>query len=191
MTLDRSPRALAAQVKRWARELGFSGVAITGTDLGDAEARLLAWLDKGWHGAMDYMARHGVARARPAQLVPGTLSIITVRLDYWPAHARDALDTLADADAAYVSRYALGRDYHKVLRSRLQSLADRMAATLGEFAYRAFTDSAPVMEVAISSSSRTRPSKIIAAPASGASTPARRAPSWRPTSSTRGAASRT
>ena len=149
MTLDRSPRALSAQVKRWAQELGFSGAAITGTDLGDAEARLLAWLDKGWHGAMDYMARHGVARARPAQLVPGTLSIITVRLDYWPAEARDALDTLSDADAAYVSRYALGRDYHKVMRSRLQSLADRMVETLGEFAYRAFTDSAPVMEVAI------------------------------------------
>jgi len=149
MTLDRSPRALSAQEKRWAQELGFSGAAITGTDLGDAEARLLAWLDKGWHGAMDYMARHGVARARPAQLVPGTLSIITVRLDYWPAEARDALDTLSDADAAYVSRYALGRDYHKVMRSRLQSLADRMVETLGEFAYRAFTDSAPVMEVAI------------------------------------------
>ena len=149
MTLDRSPRALSAQVKRWAKELGFSGVAITGTDLGDAEARLLAWLDKGWHGAMDYMACHGVARARPAHLVPGTLSIITVRLDYWPAQARDALDTLSDADAAYVSRYALGRDYHKVLRSRLQSLADRLTETLGEFAYRAFTDSAPVMEVAI------------------------------------------
>ena len=149
MTQDRSPRALAAQVKQWARELGFRGVAIAGTDLGDAEARLLAWLDKGRHGAMDYMARHGVARARPAQLVPGTLSVITVRLDYWPGEARDAYEALADANAAYVSRYALGRDYHKVLRSRLQSLADRMTEALGDFPYRAFTDSAPVMEVAI------------------------------------------
>ena len=149
MTQDRSPRALSAQVKQWARELGFSGVAIAGTDLGNAEARLLAWLDKGWHGAMDYMARHGVTRARPAELVPGTLSVITVRLDYWPGEARDAYEALADANAAYVSRYALGRDYHKVLRSRLQSLADRMTEALGDFPYRAFTDSAPVMEVAI------------------------------------------
>jgi epoxyqueuosine reductase len=149
MTQDRSPQALSAQVKQWARELGFGGVAVAGTDLGDAEARLLAWLDKGWHGAMDYMARHGATRARPAALVPGTLSVITVRLDYWPGEARDAHEALADANAAYVSRYALGRDYHKVLRSRLQSLADRMTLALGEFPYRAFTDSAPVMEVAI------------------------------------------
>ena len=140
------------RVKRWGRELGFDAVAIAGTELAEEEARLLEWLGRGWHGEMDYMARHGVRRARPAELVPGTASIITVRLDYRP-EAADAWDVLEDPERAFVSRYALGRDYHKVLRARLQALADRMTAELGAFHYRVFTDSAPVMEVSLATRS--------------------------------------
>jgi epoxyqueuosine reductase len=137
------------RVKRWGRELGFDAVAIAGTELAEEEARLLEWLGRGWHGEMDYMARHGARRARPAELVPGTVSIVTVRLDYQPAGARDTHAVLADPGRAFVSRYALGRDYHKVLRAKLQALADRMTAELGAFHYRVFTDSAPVMEVSL------------------------------------------
>ena len=140
------------RVKRWGRELGFDAVAIAGTELAEEEARLLEWLGRGWHGEMDYMARHGVRRARPAELVPGTASIITVRLDYKP-DAADAWDVLEDPERAFVSRYALGRDYHKVLRARLQALADRMTGELGAFHYRVFTDSAPVMEVSLATRS--------------------------------------
>ena len=137
------------RIKRWGRELGFDAIAIAGTELDAEEARLMEWLGRGWHGEMDYMARHGARRARPAELVPGTLSVITARLPYLAPDTREAWETLADADSAFVSRYALGRDYHKVLRSRLQALADRMLAQLGPFSYRVFTDSAPVMEVAL------------------------------------------
>src|SRR6187402_24583 len=137
------------RIKRWGRELGFDAVAIAGTELDAEEARLIDWLGRGWHGEMNYMARHGTRRARPAELVPGTLSVITARLPYTSAQARDSWETLADGESAFVSRYALGRDYHKVLRSRLQSLADRMSEELGDFPYRVFTDSAPVMEVAL------------------------------------------
>jgi epoxyqueuosine reductase len=140
--------SIEEKVKRWARELGFDAVAIAGTDLVEEEARLLEWLALGRHGEMDYMARHGTRRARPAELVPGTLSVITARLDYSTA-ACDSWETLEDPERAFVSRYALGRDYHKVLRAKLQALADRMTAELGPFAYRVFTDSAPVMEVAL------------------------------------------
>ncbi|HEX3097294.1 MAG TPA: tRNA epoxyqueuosine(34) reductase QueG [Usitatibacter sp.] len=137
------------RVKRWGRELGFDAIAIAGTDLAEEEARLLEWLGRGWHGSMDYMARHGERRARPAELVPGTVSIITARLAYSPPAARDSWDVLEEGESAFVSRYALGRDYHKVLRAKLQALAERMTAELGPFAYRVFTDSAPVMEVAL------------------------------------------
>jgi epoxyqueuosine reductase len=137
------------RIKQWGRELGFDAVAIAGTELDAEEARLMDWLGRGWHGEMDYMARHGTRRARPAELVPGTVSVITARLPYTPAHARDSWETLADSEAAFISRYAVGRDYHKVLRARLQSLADRMVAEVGDFPYRVFTDSAPVMEVAL------------------------------------------
>ena len=140
---------IGERVKRWGRELGFDAIAIAGTDLAEEEARLLAWLGRGWHGSMDYMARHGARRARPAELVPGTLSVVTARLRYSPPSARDAWDVLEDGESAFVSRYALGRDYHKVLRAKLQALADRMTRELGSFAYRVFTDSAPVMEVAL------------------------------------------
>ena len=137
------------RIRRWGRELGFDAVAIAGTELDAEEARLMEWLGRGWHGEMDYMARHGARRARPAELVPGTLAIVTARLNYTPADARDAEEVLADPERAFVSRYALGRDYHKVLRAKLQQLADRMTAELGPFHYRVFTDSAPVMEVSL------------------------------------------
>jgi len=138
--------ALAQQIKAWAVELGFQRAGIADVALGEAEARLAAWLEKGYHGDMDYIARHGAARAQPATLVPGTLRVISARMNYWP-DAEEAEATLADPARAYVSRYALGRDYHKVLRNRLQTLADRVTAAAGPFAYRVFTDSAPVMEV--------------------------------------------
>jgi epoxyqueuosine reductase len=141
----------ADQVKRWGRELGFDAIAIAGTDLAAEEVELLAWLDRGFHGDMDYMARHGVRRARPAELVPGTVSVITARLNYMPADVRDADKVLEDPSLGYVARYAMGRDYHKVMRAKLQALADRMTAELGEFHYRVFSDSAPVMEVALAS----------------------------------------
>ena len=142
---------IAERIGQWGRELGFDHLAIAGTRLDEEEARLVDWLGRGWHGEMDYMARHGTRRSRPAELVPGTLSVITARLDYVAPEARDAWDVLSTPADAYVSRYALGRDYHKVLRSRLQALADRMTAELGPFPYRVFTDSAPVMEVALAS----------------------------------------
>jgi epoxyqueuosine reductase len=144
-----APPGLSDRIRAWGAELGFGAVAIAGIDLAPEEARLLDWLAKGRHGDMDYMARHGTARARPAELVPGTASVITARLDYWPGAARDPLDVLARPDLGYVSRYATGRDYHKVMRSRLQALADRIAREIGEFPHRVFTDSAPVMEVAL------------------------------------------
>jgi len=146
-----SESSVEARVKRWGRELGFDAVAIAGTDLARDEARLIEWLGRGWHGEMDYMARHGARRARPAELVPGTVSIVTARLNYTSPGTRDAWETLDDPASAFVSRYALGRDYHKVLRAKLQALADRMTAELGAFHYRVFTDSAPVMEVSLAS----------------------------------------
>jgi epoxyqueuosine reductase len=139
---------LAADVRAWGRELGFSAIGISGTEFGAEEARLLAWLSAGRHGEMDYMARHGARRARPSELVPGTVRVISARLDYLPA-ARDACAVLSDSTKAYVSRYALGRDYHRVLRGKLQQLVERIAEHAGEFRHRVFSDSAPVLEVAI------------------------------------------
>jgi epoxyqueuosine reductase len=137
--------ALAASIRGWARELGFQQLGISGIELADDERRLDEWLARGWHGSMDWMARHGSKRARPAELVPGTLRVISVRMDYLTdGPAMD--EVLADGRLAYVSRYALGRDYHKVLRSRLQALADRIAAAIGPFGHRVFVDSAPVLE---------------------------------------------
>ncbi len=138
--------ALTHDIKRWGQELGFQQVGIADTDLGQAEARLLDWLGRGWHGEMDYMAAHGTRRSRPAELVPGTVRVISVRLDYFPAQAAPPDSVLQQASAGYVARYALGRDYHKVLRSRLQKLAARIEAAVGHFSYRVFTDSAPVLE---------------------------------------------
>jgi epoxyqueuosine reductase len=141
--------ALAADIAAWGRELGFQAIGISDTELSTEEAHLLRWLDNGRHGAMDYMARHGTARARPAELVPGTVRVITARMNYWPGQANDAGKTLADKASAYIARYALGRDYHKVLRGRLADLAARIREAVGEFGYRVFTDSAPVLEVAL------------------------------------------
>ena len=139
--------ALARDIKCWAREVGFQQAGIADCDLSAAEPRLMAWLEKGWHGDMDYMARHGTARSRPQALIPGTLRVISARMDYLPPGARKVEDVLAEPDRACIARYALGRDYHKVLRNRLQQLAERITASAGAFQYRVFTDSAPVMEV--------------------------------------------
>ena len=173
---------LAQSLRDWGRELGFAEVRIADIDLGDAEARLQSWLDAGFHGQMDYMAAHGSRRARPAELVPGTLRVICARMNYLPrivdavaadagggdgaatgafsdsesagavSHASSDWRAIeerrhADPGAAVISVYARGRDYHKVLRARLQQLADRIAQEVGPFGYRVFTDSAPVMEV--------------------------------------------
>ena len=138
---------LARDIKQWARELGFQQAGIADCDLSAAEPRLLAWLEKGWHGDMDYMARHGAARSRPQVLQPGTLRVISARMDYLPDGARAVEEVLAEPQRAAIARYALGRDYHKVLRNRLQRLADRITAAVGAFRYRVFTDTAPVMEV--------------------------------------------
>jgi epoxyqueuosine reductase len=138
--------ALAQNIKLWGVELGFQAVGIADADLSAAEPRLLEWLAQGWHGEMEYMARHGALRARPGELKPGTLRVISCRMDY--ADSLDAEDhNLADGNHAYIAKYARGRDYHKVLRARLQKLCDRIAGEAGEFGYRVFTDSAPVMEV--------------------------------------------
>jgi epoxyqueuosine reductase len=139
-------RALAARIKDWGRELGFAAVRIAAPDLPGAEESLADWLAAGCHGEMDYMAAHGTKRARPQELLPGTRAVIVARMDYRP-DAADAQANLADGTRAYVSRYALGRDYHKVLRGRLQKLAERLAAEVGPGGYRVFVDSAPVMEV--------------------------------------------
>jgi epoxyqueuosine reductase len=139
---------LAQDIKRWGAALGFQRVGICDTGLDDAELRLRQWLARGFEGEMDYMARHGSKRTRPAELVPGTLRIVSVRMDYLPDEP-DPAALLEDPQQAFVSRYALGRDYHKVLRRRLQKLADRIAGTVGPFGYRAFVDTAPVMEKAL------------------------------------------
>jgi epoxyqueuosine reductase len=133
---------LAKRIREWGQELGFQAVGIADADLSAAEPRLLDWLAQGRHGEMEYMARHGALRARPAELRPGTLRVISCRMDYGGAGEPDGR-----GDAAYIARYARGRDYHKVLRSRLQQLCERIEAEAGAFGYRVFTDSAPVMEV--------------------------------------------
>jgi epoxyqueuosine reductase len=150
--------SLAAAIRRWGAELGFADVRIADIDLAHAEGGLQAWLEAGMHGEMDYMASHGLKRARPAELVPGTVRVITARMNYLPAsHADDWREReaarLQDPAAAVISVYARGRDYHKVLRARLQQLADRIRAEVGEFGYRVFTDSAPVMELPLAEKS--------------------------------------
>ncbi|WP_449428971.1 tRNA epoxyqueuosine(34) reductase QueG [Rhodanobacter umsongensis] len=141
--------ALARDIKRWAVELGFAEAGISGTDLGEDEQHLQRWLDDGHHGEMEYMARHGTRRSRPAELEPGTQRVISVRMDYIPPGTANAWGVLADGEAGYVSRYALGRDYHKLMRNRLQKLAGRIHAVVGDFGYRAYVDSAPVLEKAL------------------------------------------
>jgi len=136
---------LVQQLHRWANELGFQQLGITDTRLTEAEDHLNHWLQAGHHGSMHYMEKHGAKRSRPAELEPGTIRVITVRMDYLP-DAQGMQQTLDDPSLAYVSRYALGRDYHKLMRNRLQKLANKIADEIGPFGYRAFVDSAPVLE---------------------------------------------
>ncbi len=136
---------LAQSIKLWGRELGFQQIGIANTSLEMAEQHLTEWLDSGRHGAMGFMASHGIKRSRPDELVPGTISVISARMNNLPPDT-DPQTVLADHDLGYIARYALGRDYHKVVRNRLQSLATRIKKEIGEFGYRVFTDSAPVME---------------------------------------------
>lgn len=159
MTTKNSPRdnvldslcdltQLTQAVKAWGKELGFQEIRIAdaAADMSQSESGLKRWLAEGYHGEMDYMWKHGTRRTRPAELVPGTLRVISARMNYMP-EAKDSWEVIADGDKAFISRYALGRDYHKVLRGRLQKLAERIAAEVEPFNYRVFSDSAPVMEV--------------------------------------------
>ncbi len=147
--LPGKPESLAQDIKGWAHDAGFQFCGITDTDLGDHETHLLNWLNDGFHGDMGYMERHGTKRSRPDLLEPGTIRIISVRMNYWPEHAKTAQSVLDDPTLGYVSRYALGRDYHKLMRKKLQQLAERIQSQIGEFGFRAFVDSAPVLEKAI------------------------------------------
>ena len=142
---------LREKLERWARELGFQSLGVSSGELTQAESHLLEWLDRGYHGTMTYMSRHGSARTRPHELLPGTVRIISVRMDYRPEDVVDSLAGLEDLRNGYVARYAVGRDYHRLMRRRLQRLADHIAGAIGPFLYRAFTDSAPVMEKPLAS----------------------------------------
>ena len=147
-----------SNIQAWARELGFSQIGVAGVDLSSSEAGLSAWLARGFHGDMAYMAAHGLKRARPAELVPGTLSVITARMDYLPAATPPGwqaleFDRLNRPAEGIVSVYARGRDYHRVMRKRLQKLSDRIAAEVGPFGHRVFTDSAPVLEAELAARS--------------------------------------
>lgn len=141
--------ALAEDIKRWSLEFGFQQTGIAGVELAEDETHLRDWLAKGQHGEMGYMARHGDKRSRPAELQPGTLRVISVRMDYGTGEDAAAWSTLDQGSHAYVARYALGRDYHKLMRTRLQKLADRIGEHAGTFGYRVFVDSAPVLERAL------------------------------------------
>ena len=138
--------ALKARVRQWGLELGFQQVGFADTDLATAERDLDQWLAEGRHGDMEWMGRHGRKRTRPDELVPDTRSVIVLRMDYLPADATPLDDLLGQPDKACISRYAIGRDYHKTLRNRLKKLAQKIEAEIGAFGYRVFTDSAPVME---------------------------------------------
>lgn len=142
------PTTLLARIRDWSQALGFQQLGVSGTDLADDERHLLAYLEAGYHGEMDYMAKHGTLRSRPTELVPGTLRVLSVRMDYWPGDTQMA-ERLKQPQQAYISRYALGRDYHKLVRKRLQQLAQRIAEQIGPFGYRVFVDSAPLLEKAL------------------------------------------
>ncbi|CAI2291086.1 tRNA epoxyqueuosine(34) reductase QueG [Vibrio parahaemolyticus] len=136
---------LAQQIKVWGKELGFQKVGICDVDLSEHEAALQKWLDAGYHGSMDWMARHGMMRARPNELLPGSVRVISVRMDYLPPEAKFA-SNLANKNHAYISRYALGRDYHKLVRKQLNKLGKLIEEEVGQFGYRPFVDSAPILE---------------------------------------------
>ncbi len=141
--------ALADEIRAWSRELGFDAVGISGVELDEDEGHLMRWLDDGMYGEMHYMPRHGTRRSRPQSLVPGTARVISVRMDHMPPGLADGWSLLDSPERGYVARYALGRDYHKLMRKRLQKLAERIRARIGDFGYRAFVDSAPVLEKAL------------------------------------------
>jgi len=143
------PAAIRALLAERARTLGFADIGITGVSLDDDERHLDAWIAAGWHGEMQYMARHGSKRTRPAELLPGTLRVISARMNYWPGAARPPNAVLADRELGYVSRYALGRDYHRLMRKALQQLADYLASLLRPHGHRVYADSAPVLEKAL------------------------------------------
>jgi epoxyqueuosine reductase len=146
---DNATDPLRARITQHARQLGFDAIGVATVELSDDEARLQGWLAAGMHGEMQYMARHGLRRSRPDELQPGTIRVISARMNYWPAGAHPAEAVLSDASLAYVSRYALGRDYHRVMRPALQKLADYVAEIAGPHRHRVFVDSAPVLEKAL------------------------------------------
>ena len=142
--------SLTSDIKTWSKELGFQEIGISDAkaEKSHVETGLIKWLNKGYHGNMDYMAKHGIKRSHPDKLIPGTLRVISVRMNYSSSKKiRNSWRVMQDGEKAFISRYALGRDYHKVLRSRLQKLADKITGKIGFFNYRVFSDSAPVMEV--------------------------------------------
>ena len=145
-------QALAERIKQWGLELGFQQIAIADVDLGEHEQHLQHWLEQGFHGEMDYMARHGSKRSRPAELQPGTVRVISARMDYLPPDTQ-IVEVLQDASKAFISRYTLGRDYHKLIRKRLTQLGQKIEAEIGPYGYRAFVDSAPVLEKALAEQS--------------------------------------
>ena len=140
---------LSDSIKTWGAELGFQQVGITTTSLEEDEAYLINWLKQGRHGDMTYMQRHDTKRSRPGDLVPGTISVISLRMDYLPPSSKHPAQVLNNNELAYVSRYTMGRDYHKLMRQRLQKLATKIETQYGEFGYRCFVDSAPVLEKAL------------------------------------------
>ncbi|MCO6433078.1 MAG: tRNA epoxyqueuosine(34) reductase QueG [Nitrosomonas nitrosa] len=149
MNSSRDMVSLKQSIKSWGMQLGFQDIRIADAhaDMTSAEEGMFAWLEQGFHGGMDYMAKHGTKRSRPSELVPGVLRVISVRMNYKPPAAKESWEVIHDGDKAFISRYAVGRDYHKVMRARLQKLADHITNEIGHFNYRVFSDSAPVMEV--------------------------------------------
>jgi len=143
------PATAKRQLETRARELGFARIGVATIDIPEDEQYLLRWLDAGFNGEMEYMRRHGVMRSRPQELVPGTIRVVSARMDYWPHDAREADGVLSDPESGYISRYALGRDYHKVLRGALARLAQDLARDIGPFGFRVCVDSAPVLEKAL------------------------------------------
>ena len=137
---------LVNKIRHWGKELGFQAVGITDTDLSIAEQRFNRWIKQKMHGDMSYMSRHGTKRTRPAELENGTISIISVRMDYFPEDPEHSISLLTQNNKAYIARYSLGRDYHKVVKKRLQKLAKQLEQEIGSFGYRVFTDSAPDLE---------------------------------------------
>lgn len=146
-------KELHSKMQFWAESYGFQQLGVSDINLADSEEKLVEWVEAGFHGSMDYMSRHGTKRSRPDELVPGTIRVITLRMDYWPEPAAEPWSVLANEQQGFISRYALGRDYHKLMRKRLQLLAEKIKHEIGDMNYRVFSDSAPVMEKALAEKS--------------------------------------